>query len=344
VSTGAGAAVPERCSAAAEPVRSPPAAPGPWLAGIVHHDAFEDLERCLASLRGQTAPPLVTAVVDTGADPSRLEGLARAHPEVRFHPRPNRGYGAGANFLLAGASEWAPDAAYVLILNPDVELEPDFACVLLREMEARPRVALASGKLLRPGGALIDSAGIRLPRHRRARDRGSEEPDRGQFDRAELVFGVSGAAMMIRRAALPDLALDEEVFDEDFFAYQDDTDLSWRANLLGWQVLYEPAARAVHGRRWRRERRSAIQPWIRRHSFKNHYLQIVKNERPTDLLRNLPVLAAWELLRLGYALVRDRAILPGYVEAARGVPRAWHKRRILQRRARARRAVGAPAS
>jgi GT2 family glycosyltransferase len=259
-----------------------------------------------------------------------------AHREVRFLPRPNRGYGAGANYLLAWAAQRAPQAGYVLILNPDVELEPEFAAILLREMEEQPQVALASGKLLRPGGAIIDSAGIRLPRHRRARDRGSEEPDRGQFDRPELVFGVSGAAMMIRREALSDLALEDEVFDEDFFAYQDDTDLSWRANLLGWQVLYEPAARAIHGRRWRQDRRPAIQPSVRRHSFKNHYLQIIKNERAVDLIRNLPVLMAWEMLRLGYALVRDQAILPGYLDAARGVPRAWHKRRLLQRRARAR--------
>ena len=312
-----------------------------YVAGIVHHDAFEDLELCIASLLRQSAPARAIAVVDTGADTPRLETLMAAHSEVRFLPRPNRGYGAGANYLLAWAAEQVPDAAYVLILNPDVELDPDFAAILLRQMEEQPHVALGSGKLLRPGGAIIDSAGIWLPRHRRARDRGSEEPDRGQYDRSELVFGVSGAAMMIRREALADLALEGEVFDEDFFAYQDDTDLAWRANRLGWQVLYAPAARAIHGRRWRRDRRPEIEPSVRRHSFKNHYLQIIKNERGADLVRNLPVLLAWEVLRLGYALTRDRAILPGYLDAARGVRRAWHKRRLLQRRAKARVAASA---
>lgn len=303
-----------------------------YVAGIVHHDAFDDLERCIASLRQQTARAAAVAVVDTGADPARLAALAERNRDVAFLPRPNLGYGAGANYALRWTSEHFPGVPHVLILNPDIELEPGFAAVLLREMALRPRTALASGKLLRPGGLLLDSAGIRMPRHRRARDRGSEEPDRGLYDRPELVFGVSGAAMLLRRAALVDLALDGEVFDEDFFAYQDDTDLAWRAQRLGYEVLYHPDARAIHGRRWRRERRGTIEPWVRQHSFKNHYLQIVKNEPVGQFVRNLPVLIVWELLRLGYAVARDREILPGYWQAVRGLPRAWHKRKLLQAR------------
>ena len=72
---------------------------------------------------------------------------------------------------------------------------------------------------------------------------GSEERDHGQYDEPCFVFGVTGAAMMLRVAALPDLQIDGELFDEDFFMYHEDTDLSWRANLLGWRVLYEPGAR-----------------------------------------------------------------------------------------------------
>jgi len=313
-----------------------------YVAGIVHHDAFDDLPRCIASLRSQSAPPAAVVVVDTGADPRRLTDLAASLRDVRFVRRPNLGYGAGANYALRWVAEQHPHVPYMLILNPDVELEPEFAAVLLREMEARPRTALASGKLLRPGGVVLDSAGITMPRHRRARDRGSEQADRGQYDRAELVFGVSGAAMLLRRSMLPELALEGEVFDEDFFAYQDDTDLSWRAQRLGFEVLYHPEARAVHGRRWRRERRLAIEPWVRQHSFKNHYLQIVKNEPLGAFLLNLPILLGWEVMRFGYAVARDRAILPGYWQAVTGLPRAWHKRRLLQSRLRERRRAALP--
>jgi len=309
-----------------------------YVAGIVHHDAYDLLDSCLASLARQARPPVRVHVVDTGVDPTQLEPLRRAHPAVHFEVCENRGYGAGANRILAEAARRNPDARFVLILNPDVELDPGFAEELLDDMERRPGVALASGKLLRPDGRTIDSAGIRLPRHRRPRDRGSEELDRGQYDRDELVFGVSGAAMMIRCAALPDLALEGEVFDEDFFAYHDDTDLAWRAHRLGWQVLYKPSARALHIRRWRKLERMRIEPRVRRHSFKNHYLQLIKNESAVDLLLNLPILLGWEVLRFGYAVLRDPEVLGGYAEAMRAAPRAWRKRRLLlaARRERAR--------
>lgn len=308
-----------------------------WVAGIVAHGSYDELPACLAALAAQSLPPAGVLVTDTGLDPARLDEIAAAHPGIAFETRANTGWGGGGNRVFAWANERHPAAAFVLLLNSDVELAPDFARVLCEALASQPRVAIASGKLVRPDGT-IDSAGIRLPRHRRPRDRGSEEPDRGAYDRAELVFGVAGAAMWLRRSAIADLAIDGEVIDEDFFTYHDDTDLCWRANLLGWQVLYEPRAIAVHGRRWRRERRFEIAPHVRRHSFKNHYLQMLKNERPGDFVRNLPWLLAWEVLRLGFALVRDPAILPAYAAAWRGAPAALRKRRVLQARVRAREA------
>ena len=189
---------------------------------------------------------------------------------------------------------------------------------------------------MRPDRLTLDSAGIVLPAHRRPRDRGSEQHDRGQYDRGEYVFGASGAAMMLRSAALADLALEGEVFDEDFFLYHEDTDLSWRAHVLGWRVYYEPLARAVHARGWKKDQRFRVPPAVRRHSFKNYYLQLIKNESAAGFLLRLPVLLAWEVLRLGHAAIRDPQILPAYADAWGLAGRAFHKRRIL----RARRARG----
>ena len=101
-------------------------------------------------------------------------------------------------------------------------------------------------------------------------------------------------------------------------------------------------ALAFHGRRWRRDRRFEIQPSVRRHSFKNHYLQLLKNERLSDFVRHLPVLLAWEAARLGYALLRDHAVLGGYREALRLAPRAWHKRKLIAAKLRTRAPHGAP--
>jgi GT2 family glycosyltransferase len=210
-----------------------------------------------------------------------------------------------------------------LLLNPDVSPDADYARLLIEGMQGSPRVAVATGKLLRPDRRTLDSAGIVFPRHRRPRDRGSDQPDRGQFDRAELVGAASGAAMMLRVAALESLRIDGELFDESFFAYHEDTDLCWRARRLGWQILYEPRAVALHRRGWQRDRRSEIAIAIRRHSFKNHYLQLVKNETLGGFVRDLPSLLSWE----------DRPMWAAYRQAWRGLPEARRKRKIIQARA-----------
>jgi GT2 family glycosyltransferase len=315
----------------------------PYAAAIVNYQSYEDLERCLAALEAQSEPPARVFVHDADGDPAQRASVSARYPQVRFEAGHNCGYAAAANYLLSRLLAEGEPVDYVLLLNPDVELEPSFCEHLVDAMGRDARVALGGGKLLRPCGRLIDSAGIELPLHRRPRDRGSEQLDVGQYDEAGLVFGVTGAAMMLRVAALPDLQIDGELFDEDFFMYHEDTDLSWRANLLGWRVLYEPRARGVHTRGWRREDRFGVAGSLRRHSFKNHYLQLIKNESLAGFVRGLPVLAGWEVLRLGFALLRDREVLGGYREALRLAGPAFDKRRALQQRI-ARRHSGAMAT
>jgi GT2 family glycosyltransferase len=304
-----------------------------YVAGIVNFRSYSEVDRCLRSLDRQTQRPIATIVVDHDADLEQRRRCVRNPERVRWVSRPNAGYAAGANAILDWTAVTTPTASFTLLLNPDVVLDKGYAESLIREMMGRPVTALASGKLLRPDGCTLDSAGIRMARHHRPIDRGSDELDRRQFENCEFVFAASGAALMIRRQALSDLSVNGEVFDEDFFAYHEETDLAWRAQLLGWKSLYVPDARAVHQRGWRRGQRFGIDPRIRRHAFKNRYLEMVKNEQPMTFLRDLPAIAGWEVLRLGYSLIRDRTLLRAYPEAVRLLPRAWAKRRIIQQRA-----------
>jgi GT2 family glycosyltransferase len=111
-------------------------------------------------------------------------------------------------------------------------LKPEFLERIVGALEARPDAASATGKLLRLDGKTLDSTGIVMLRSQRHLDRGADEPDRGQFDKPEDVFGPSGAAALYRWKALQDVAIDGQFFDEDFFAYREDADLAWRCRLL----------------------------------------------------------------------------------------------------------------
>lgn len=319
-----------------EPARS-------WGAGIVNHGSYDDLDRCLDALASQSHPPSAIFVYDTGEDPERFEQLARDHVHVKFELGDNRGYAGGANRVIDRLCATAPEIgeagkacdepAFVIVMNPDVILNHDFAEKLIDAVVHAPAVAIATGKLLRPDRRTLDSAGIVFPRHRRPRDRGSEELDRGQYDLPERVDAASGAVLLLRVCVLQDLALEGEVFDESFFAYHEDTDLCWRARRFGYEVLYEPRAVAIHARGWQKRARERIPVEIRRHSFKNHYLQVVKNETVRGGLLNLPWLLGWEVLRLGFAILRDRPMLLAYVLAWRALPTARRRRALVNSRA-----------
>jgi GT2 family glycosyltransferase len=112
-------------------------------------------------------------------------------------------------------------------------------------------------------------------------DRGFQEVDRGQYDQPADTFAACGNGMAIRVGAGRDVGW----FDEDFFMYYEDTDLSWRLRSRGWRIGYEPAAvlRHIHSassREW--------SPFWVRHVDRNRLLMLTKNATPRLVLATVP--------------------------------------------------------
>ena len=232
----------------------------------------------------------------------------------------------------------------VLFMQPDCFLTPGFLDAALARL-AEPGVGSVAPKLLRtegpdPGQRLdaIDTAGMVVDRRRKNGLVGHGRPGLA-YDRASEVFGADGAVALYRREALDQVATDGDIFDEQLAAWGSDADLAWRTRLLGWRCMYEPAAVAYHVRTYSPSTRGGMPAWDRMVQFRNRYLMIVKNDPLPALLRDLPRIAVYELLAFGFALLRERALLRGYVEAARLLPTMLRRRSQLQRR---RRANGAP--
>ncbi len=237
--------------------------------------------------------------------------------------------------MNAGVRSVAGDA--LLFVQPDTFLTQGLLDAALARL-ADPEVGSVAPKLIRTLGPdeserldLLDTAGMVVDRRRKNGLVGHGRPALAYDEPAE-VFGADGAVALYRRDALEEVAIDGEVFDEDLVTWGSDADLAWRVRALGWRCAYEPRAIAYHIRRYSPSTRSQMPEWDRMMQFRNRYLMIAKNDRWRELLRDLPPIAAYEVLALGFALVRERHLLRGYVEAARLLPRALHKRRVLQRR------------
>jgi GT2 family glycosyltransferase len=177
---------------------------------------------------------------------------------------------------------------------------------------------------------IIDSTGIYFTPNMRHLDRGAEEIDRGQYDRLQYVFGATGAAAFYRRSFIDDVSVEGEFFDEDFFAFREDGDLSWRAQLMGWKCLYLPTAVAWHVRRVTPERRKDLPLIINWHSAKNRFLMRGKNASGWLCWRLFFPVFSRDLMTFGYAALRDRRLLSAVTYWWRERESVRRKRHIIQ--------------
>lgn len=302
---------------------------------VVSWNSSRYLPGCLDSLSKLVRPPAEVVVVDAGSSDGSADLVRRDYPEVRLDARAeNVGFCRGNNLGIRATA-----SPYVLVLNPDTLLEPDFLEELL-PLFGDPRVGMAAGKLIRFDRETIDSAGQLLSRSRRPKDRGYGRRDRGQFDRDEEVFGVCGAAAFYRREMLESIAdPGGAYFDESFFSFGEDLDLAWRARRAGWLARYRHRAVAYHARGGtatgsaRVRRFAAILgrgPEIRFHVLKNRYLAILRNDSIAGYLKNLPFILARDLTSLGLVLFSSPGVLR----------RLWSERAVF-REALARRRLDA---
>lgn len=296
------------------------------------------LPRCLAGFEEQTHEPTELIVVDNAsADDSASIVSSRAAHLIRNET--NRGFSVAVNQGLRVAK-----GEFVLLLNPDCFLDPFYLESLLQAFrESGHDFGSATGKLLRGVGSditptgVIDSLGIRMTRSGRHLDIAqgtSNMPREHPAIRTFEVFGVSGAAALYRRVFLDDVAIDGEIFDEDFFAYREDADIAWRGRLFGWRAIAVPAAVAYHVRSVTPEARRSLSPEINMHSVKNRFLLRLKNQSSYLALRNSIFEVARDLAVIGAALTIERTSLPAFRWLWSNRQRIMKKRREIQTRRR----------
>jgi GT2 family glycosyltransferase len=295
-------------------------------AAILNWNGGELVMNCLRSLLRQSRPPDEIIVVDNSSSDGSLERLQAEHPGMKVvRNERNLGFARGANQAVAAAT-----GKWLILANLDVEFGMDYIARLVAAAERDPRIGSVTGKLVRPNKdstVIVDSAGHILYRNGWAANRGEDEPDEGQWEKSEEVFGVTAAAPLYRMDMLTEICEGPaQPFDERFFAYIEDVDLDWRMRWLGWKAWYEPAV-AVHHRSATGARRSAF---ILRHILKNRLLLVANNDLwPQGLLRLPGVIAFTFLTGVQFALESPSAPL-GIFDFMRNLGPSMSRRRFLQ--------------
>jgi GT2 family glycosyltransferase len=304
---------------------------------IVTYNSGRFIKRCLESVLAQRYANKEIIVIDNASTDGTVDILEQFEDRCQIvYNDENIGFAAAQNQAIrVSAGDW------VLTLNPDVLLLPNFIQAMVDTGQSDSRVGSVCGKLLTilatfdlPDKPLVDSTGIYFTPMLRHLDRGSQEVDNGHYLQHEYVFGATAAAALYRRRMIEDIAIGDEFFDPDFFVYREDADVAWRAQLMGWRCIYTPHARGYHVRNVLPGNRRALPPVINMHSVKNRFLMRMKNMTGHLYLRNWVSITARDLVVIGACIVRERSSLRAFVYVLRNWKRVMAKRREIMLRKR----------
>ncbi len=198
----------------------------------------EDLAKCLDSLLHQSVKANIV-VVDNASTDDSLKILETYDVELIKNDR-NYGFAGGVNQGIKRAMSRGDK--YVALFNNDAVADKNWLKKLVECLDKNPRAGIVTSKIIGSSGEYLDSTGDFYTTWGLPFPRGRRETDLNKYDDYRRVFAASGGASLYRISMLEKIGL----FDEDFFAYYEDVDISFRARLAGWEIYYEPKAVAYH--------------------------------------------------------------------------------------------------
>jgi GT2 family glycosyltransferase len=280
---------------------------------VVNFKGIKDTTNCLAALEVQSFKDFTTIAVENGSHDGSKEEFKKFEKKygdklIALYNDKNLGFDGGVNTGIRLALKEKCD--YVILLNNDAIPHKDWVKSLVETADKKREYGIITGLLLHEDGKTIDSSGDwysswGLPFPRNRNDPTEQAPAAGD------VFGATGGASLFRISMLREIG----IFDEDFFAYYEDNDMSFRAQLAGWKVYYQPKAIAYHQQGATADRMPGH--FAVRQTFKNLPLVYTKNV-PTKLLFSIGV-RFWfaYFLMLGHAIKngRGRDALKGWMQS-----------------------------
>jgi len=226
---------------------------------VLNWNGGEDTLACLESLGAVDYIPFDILVVDNGSTDGSVPAIRERFPKVRLlEIKNNIGYTGGSNTGMRWALKHGAD--YMLLLNNDTVVAPDFLRRLVEAAEDDPAIGIAGPTIYyytQP--RVIWSAGGSIDWHRgRTSMLGLDQQDSGQFGEAprEVSF-CTGCALLVKATAVERIGL----LDERFFAYYEETEWCVRAQRAGFKIVHVPRAHIWH----------KISPLAREASPRVHY-------------------------------------------------------------------------
>jgi GT2 family glycosyltransferase len=298
---------------------------------IPNLNGLNDLKCVFESISNQSYKNYKVILVDNGSLDDSVAFTKDSYPEhIVISLDRNYGFSAAVNKGIAFALE-SLKSDVILLLNNDIELTPDFFEEAIKTFIRVPDAGFIAVKMMNYFNRdKIDDTGDFIKAYGGSPfARGHSETDNGQYDKPEYIFGACAGAAFYKS----ELFVNAGMFDEDFFAYYEDIDLSFRFQLYGYKCFYNPAIVCYHKRG---ETVKRFKGWETMYTEKNLLALRIKNYPLSLYLSYLPLFTVARLKRYYHFIfkVRNKIIVSaykGYLKGLMEIPKSLKKRRIIQK-------------
>ena len=267
---------------------------------VVNYNGDRFLPALLDSLAAIQQPTHEVVVVDNASGDGSLPLLAARSWVKVVRSSENRGFAGGNNLGLGHCS-----GKYVLLLNNDTVVPPDFLIPLCAYLNANPQVGVVQGKMLLPNyGGALDVCGSFLTALGFPYHYGYFKQDSPKYGHPFPIFSGKGACLLFRRGMIRDVG--GFLFDESFFCYYEETDFCHRAWLAGQEVHFVPGPPIQHMMGG-----TAGGPqsgFVLRHYLRNMTFSLLSNLSFSSRLRIMPVFFAVLAASLAAAALKGNRI------------------------------------
>ncbi|MDO4279080.1 MAG: glycosyltransferase family 2 protein [Lachnoclostridium edouardi] len=267
---------------------------------IPNYNGLKFMEPCFQALSRQTSKAFDLLVVDNGSADGSAEWL-REHKIPSIFLKENTGFSGAVNRGIQAAK-----TPYVILLNNDTQVFPEFVEELLRCIERSPKIFSVSSKMLQMyKPELLDDAGDMYTLMGWAFQRGVGQSSKG-YKSACRVFSACAGAAIYRKSVFEEIGY----FDEMHFAYLEDMDIGYRAKIAGYDNLYCPGAKVYHvGSGTSGSKYNSFK--VKLAARNNIYLNYKNMPGPQLLLNSLPLGAG---IFVKYLFFKKKGFAADYVE------------------------------
>ncbi|MBU1255811.1 MAG: glycosyltransferase family 2 protein [Patescibacteria group bacterium] len=271
---------------------------------ILNLNGKKFLKDCFESLKRQTYQSFEIILVDNGSIDGSVEFIKKNFPETKIIVnKENLGFAYANNqgFKIANGK-------YFITLNNDTKADKKWLENLILIAESNKKIGMVASKIISlKDPNLIDSVGVNVCLNGMSRGRGRLEIDKGQYDKVEEIFLPSACAALYRKKMLEEIGF----FDDNFFAYCEDTDLGIRGRLAGWKAFLSPQAVVYHYYSGTAGKYSPLKAFL---VERNHFWLVIKNF-PLGLILFYPFFTLWYYFLHFYGFLTKRGSSSKFVQS-----------------------------